>query len=284
MNRNFLLLSFILLLAPCSAAWADDPSAQSSTESRLRDALRNVMQQLQDAQGQVATLQATQAQSDKDNTDLKAKVDTLNTQIETMGKQSADDKAASDKAVSDLKQANQDMVTEMVDTLSIQINLLNKTGVDDKTTLDKSIADMKSKNADLDKALTQYGTDIQLWKTGYYQYVQYSTQTEAARAKLAAQDILLRRLVDDREAKNLLLYNTASEILTRYEQFSFGDALGAKEPFVGLTRAKLQEFVQDYKDKIDDEKIKIGEPPSPVPTMPAPAGTTAAKPVAVNKP
>ena len=178
-------------------------------------------------------------------------------------------------------------MTEMVDTLSVQINMLNKAGTDDKATLEKSIADMKSKNSDLEKALTQYDSDIQLWKAGYYQYVQYATQTEAARAKLAAQDIMLRRLVDDREAKNLLLYKTADEILTRYEKFSLGDALGAKEPFVGVTRVKLQEFVQDYKDKIDDEKIKIGEPATTPPRPSAPAGAAPApsvKPVAVYKP
>ena len=56
----------------------------------------------------MATLQTTQAQSDKDNADLKAKVDALNTQIMTLGKQSADDKIASDKTIADLKEGNQD--------------------------------------------------------------------------------------------------------------------------------------------------------------------------------
>jgi chromosome segregation ATPase len=274
MNRNPLCLVIIIfaLVIPLSAGRADD-SAQSTTESRLRDALRNTMQQLQDAQGQVATLQATQAQSDKDNAGLKAKVDALHAQIASLTKQSSDDKAASDKAMADLKQASQDLTTEMVDTLSIQINLLNRPGADDKATLEKSIADMKSRSPDLGKALSQYGTDIQLWKTGYYQYVQYGAQTEAARTKLAAEVIMLRRVIDDRETKNLELFDTAGEILTRYEKFSFGDALSAKEPFVGLTRAKLQEFVQDYKDKILADKIKIGQPPALIAQGPSSAGT-----------
>jgi len=89
------------------------------------------------------------------------------------------------------------------------------------------------------------------------------------------QNIMLHRLVDDREAKNLDLYTTANEILTRYEKFSLGDALSAKEPFVGATRVKLLELVQDYKDKLMTEKTRIGEPPSTVfqgPTSPgAPA-------------
>ena len=278
MSRNslFLLLVAFLALFPVAAGMADEPA---STESRLRDALRNTMLQLRDAQGQVATLQAAQDQSDKDKAALQEKVDALNGQIKSLTEQSATDKAASDKMIADLKQNEQDLVTEMVDTLTIQINLLNKSGTDDKTTLDKSVADMKSKNADTAKAIDQYGTDIQLWKTGYYQYVQFATQTEAARAKLAAEAILLRRVVDDRERKNLQLFNTGTEILTRYEKFSLGDALTAKEPFIGVTRVKLQELVQDYKDKLLTEKIMIGQPinSSPAPIMTA-QGPGAAKP------
>lgn len=265
MNRN-LLFSFIVLALlsqiPFNLLRAQDANAQATTESRLRDALRSTMQQLQDAQGQIATLQATQAQSDLDKTALQTKLDGLTAQIKSLNEKAIADQAASDKKIADLTQGSHDLITEMVDTLTIQINLLNKAGTDDKSTLDKSVADMKMKNPDVAKALDQYGSDIQLWKTGYDQYVQFSNQTEAARAKLAAEAIMLHRLVDDREAKNLVLYTTANEILTRYEKFSLGDALAAKEPFAGLTRVKLQEQVQDYKDKLLTEKLSIGQPPA----------------------
>jgi hypothetical protein len=51
-----------------------------------------------------------------------------------------------------------------------------------------------------------------------------------------------------------------SEILTRYEKFGLGEAIGAKEPFTGLTRVKLQELVQDYKDKLLNQTVKAGQP------------------------
>ena len=54
---------------------------------------------------------------------------------------------------------------------------------------------------------------------------------EAERAKLQTQGIELQRRVDDRERKNAELFKTGMEILTRYEKFSLGDALSAKEPF-----------------------------------------------------
>jgi chromosome segregation ATPase len=259
-----LLGSFLL----ATQAGADDQAASSAT-SRMRDVLRSTMQQLNDAQNQIATLQAAQAQSDQDKAALQAKVDAEAAQIKAISDKATADQSASEAKFARLSQNDQALVTEMVDTLTVQINLLNKQGTDDKTTLEKSIADMTSKNPNLAKALDQYGSDIQLWKTGYDQYVHYANQAEAARQQLAVQKAMLQRLVDDREAKNLQLYDTASEILTRYEKFSLGDALSAKEPFIGVTRVRLQELVQDYKDKLVDEKVKIGQPPSMVAQDPA---------------
>lgn len=245
MTRNLLLLSitFVLstLLSP-SAGRADD-AAQATTESRLRDALRNTMLQLRDAQGQVATLQATQAQSDKDNADLKAKIDALNVQIASLTKQSADDKAASDKAISDLKSQSADQAT--------QIGKLNDA--------------------------------LAAWEKDDKQYVQLSKDKEAARAQLAIQVVLMQRVIDDRETKNLALFNLGNEILTRYEKFSLGDALGAKEPFTGISRVKLQELVQDYKDKISDQRVTTGQVPAALPPVAAAQQKSASGPDAGAK-
>ena len=272
MNRNHLyLIVLALVCAMGSNVYAAD-AGPSTTELRLRDALRTTMLQVRDAQAQLATLQAAQAESDKEKADLSAKVDALNAQIKTLAEQAASEKAASDKTISGLKQNNADVVTRMVDSLSTQINALGKQSPNDKVVLDKAIAAMKAQNPDLAKALDQYGTDIQLWTTGYNQYVQYANKTEAERTKLAAQVIMLQRVVTDRETKNLELFKTGSEILDRYEKFGLGDAISAKEPFVGVTRVQLQEFVQDYKDKLVEQRIVIGQAPAdaiPGPASPA---------------
>ena len=66
--------------------------------------------------------------------------------------------------------------------------------------------------------------------------------------KLNDEAVILRRKVDDREAKNYELFKIANEILTRYEKFGLGEALTAREPFTGLTRVKLENLVQDCQD------------------------------------
>lgn len=280
-NLCFIVLALIGTLG-FSPLKAQTDTTQSSLESRLRDALRTTMLQLRDAQGQIATLQETQAESDKEKADMSAKIDALNAQIKTLVDQAASDKATSDKTIADLKQSNVDLVTQMVDALSTQINSLNKPGPDDKAALDKSIAAMKTQNPDLTKQLDQYATDIQLWTTGYDEYVQFANKTEAERAKLAVQVILLQRVVADRETKNLELFKTGNEILDRYEKFSLGDALVAKEPFIGITRVKLQEFVQDYKDKLTAQRISIGQ--APAVAVQEPAAENSVEPAKTVKP
>jgi chromosome segregation ATPase len=224
-----LVLALLIFILP-GALRAQD-AAQETTESRLRDALRNTMLQLRDAQGQIATLQAAQAQSDQDTTGLKAKIDTLNTQIASITKQAADDKAVSDKAIGDLKTQNADQAT--------QIGKLNDA--------------------------------LAAWEKDDKQYLQLSKDKEAARAQLAAQVILMQRVIDDRETKNLALYTLGNEILTRYQKYGLGEAITAKEPFTGLTRVKLQELVQDYQDKLLDQRIIPGQ----IPAAPQPPKTAA---------
>lgn len=222
MKTNSLLragLATFLLLIAAHVLRADD-AAPSPTETRLREALRNTMLQLRDAQNQIVTAQTAQAQSDKQNADLKAQVDAQAAQIKTLTDQSVADKAASDKTIEDLN---------------------------------SQVTDLTGQNGRLSDALKQ-------WKDAYNQVAQLVTAKEAARAQLAAQAAALQRLVDDRESKNFALYQVGSEILTRYEQFSLGEAITAKEPFVGVSRVKLENLVQDYKNKLLDHAVTSGQP------------------------
>jgi len=237
MSSNLRSLFAVMVMVSLSLGALEAQDAPSNTETRLREALRNTTLQLSDAQNQVVTLQASQTQSDKDNAALKAKIDALTTQIATLTKQSADDKTASDKAIADLN---------------------------------TQVADQAGQIARLNQALTE-------WKNAYNQVAQLATSKEEARTKLALQAALLQRTVDDREAKNIELFKTGSEILTRYEKFSLGEAIGAKEPFIGLNRVKLQELVQDYKDKLLNQTVISGRPPDSATPAASPSDKPPAK-------
>jgi chemotaxis protein histidine kinase CheA len=232
-----IFLALLVFLAPWGRA---DDQAAPSPEMRMRQALRDTMLQLRDAQNQVVTLQATQAQSDKDKADLQAKVDALTAQL----------KAVTDNAAAD------------------------------KASTDKAIADLKAQSDDQQGQITRLTDGLKQWKDAYGQEAQLATTIEAARKQYALQAALLQRTVDDRETKNLALYKLGGEILTRYEQFGLGDALTAKEPFVGLSRVKLENLVQDYKNKLLDQAITtspstpLAQPAPTVKTVPAAAAKT----------
>jgi len=204
--KNLFLLLVLLLVLSGSLRAAD---AQDPVLTRMREALKNTMIQLRDAQTQVATLQAAQAQND-------AKIKDLEAQVAKITKQASDDKLAADKTIADLKEQN---------------------------------AAQDARNA---KELET----IAKWKKSYDALLTQAKAIDAKRAEFAGKCIQLQRQVDDQQRKNLAMYDLGMEVLKRYERFGLGEALTAREPFTGLTRVKFQNLIQDYGDKLADQKIK----------------------------
>jgi hypothetical protein len=172
--------------------------ADTASEAKLRETLRNTMLQLRTAQNDRAALQASQAEGQE-------QIKKLNTQVEALTKQAA--------------------------------------------VAEKTAADQQAQ-------LTKYKEALQKWETAYNNAVEMPNTKEAARAKLATDVIDLQRRVADQQSRNAAMFRTASEILTRYERFGLGEALAAKEPFVGVTRVKLENLVQEYEDRLVDARIK----------------------------
>jgi hypothetical protein len=136
-------------------------------------------------------------------------------------------------------------------TLTAKVDALNKQVAADKVQLDT----LEAKQKELDDTKDS----LAKWKAAYEQIQTAAQKSEAERAKFASESIILKRKVEDRERKNLELFKTANEVLTRYERFALGEALSAKEPFTGITRVKLENQVQDYQDKIADQRVKPDE-------------------------
>lgn len=99
------------------------------------------------------------------------------------------------------------------------------------------------------------------WKAGHEKLKQAAMKVDAQRAELAARVILQDRRVADYQRKNDELFKVGSEILSRYEGFGLGTAIAAREPFTRNMRVKLETLVQDYGDKLVDNKIKPDEAP-----------------------
>jgi hypothetical protein len=189
-----------LALVVAGVARAD---SADSGEERLRETLRATMLQLRDAQTELANLQATQAgQAD----DKKALAD----ELALLKKHNAEDRAAADKALEELK--------AKVTAQARELDLLNQRLV--------------------------------AWKAAAARASEAARTTEAERARSEQAAVFLQRRVDDLKSKNLALYELGNEILTRYEKFSLGEQFLAREPFIGRARVRLENQIQDYDDKL----------------------------------
>ncbi len=182
---------------------------------KLREQLKSVMLQLRTSQIDAANALAAQTAAELKNKELATKI-------------------------ADLENRNKALITR---------------AATDKAASDESIASLNAKLADRDKRLVLFTESNEKWQAGYAKAAEMARTKEDERAKLAAEIIVHQRTIADRERKNIALFNTANEILDRYQNYALGKALAAREPFIGTTRVKVENQVQGYKDKILDNRI-----------------------------
>ena len=147
-------------------------------------------------------------------------------------------------------------LTEDKRVLAEKFETLRKQTVAERAADDKTLAALKAQAATQETEIAHLKEALEKSEASGKQAAAVAAAKEAERAKLAADLVALERKVADCEAKNLALFKVGNEILTRYEKFSLGEALAAREPFVGTTRTRLENLVQDYQDKLLDQRAK----------------------------
>ncbi len=154
-------------------------------------------------------------------------------------------------------QAAQNALAEKKKTLDAQNDALKKQAVADHLEAAKSIADLKGANTAQVEDIAKLTDTLTKTKAALEQASALARSKEEERARVASELIVTQRRADDLHVKNLALFKLGNEILVRYEKFGLGDALAAREPFVGLTRVKLENFVQDYADKLAEQRAAV---------------------------
>jgi hypothetical protein len=140
--------------------------------------------------------------------------------------------------------------------LTAKLDKLTKQSAADKASADKTIADYEAKFAAQDTRNAKQVEALAAWKKGYNELLAKAKEIDARRADLAQQKILADRRIADLERRNLALYDLGKEILHRYERYGLGDAILAREPFVGVSKVKFENYIQDNADKLADQKAK----------------------------
>lgn len=150
---------------------------------------------------------------------------------------------------------------EKLKKLDSSFKKLGKDKNDEKDAADKTIAELKAKVMLEEREKAQLQEALANWKAGHQKLTETARKIEAERKELSARVILQDRKVADYQRKNDELFKVGSEILSKYEGFGLGTAIAAREPFTRNMRVKLETLVQDYGDKLVDNKIKPDEAP-----------------------
>ena len=157
-------------------------------------------------------------------------------------------------------QAAQAETEEKVKELQGQLEELTKKSSAEKKAANETIDDLKTKLTASELQVNHLTESLGKWKLGYAKLADYAKATEGKRAELASKIILLDRRIADQQVKNAEMYRLGNEVLDRYAQFGLGTAISAREPFVGITKVKFQNLVQDYQNKLTDQTIRHEAP------------------------
>lgn len=167
---------------------------------------------------------------------------------------------------------------EKIAALEARLATLTKQSTEDRTQAEQSISGLKTSLLNQERESARLTASLDKWKKSHQQISTTARNSEASRVRLHAANIELERKVTDRETKNLALYRTGREILERYANFSLGRSIVAREPFTGIAKARLEEQIQDYADKLEDQKLKPVPSDGKPSTRPVPASSPAPGP------
>lgn len=120
---------------------------------------------------------------------------------------------------------------------------------------EEALADFQQRLDQQNAALGQMGAALNKWRSAYEEAANVARAKEAERAQLAARVPEMTARLSTCETKNVELYKVGNEILTHYAEMDIGDVMAAREPFLGFKRVELQNLVQDYQDKLLDQKV-----------------------------
>jgi chromosome segregation ATPase len=217
------------LVACVLVLFAVEGRAQSKPDNRDRETIRRLQQQLQKSQQDAAALRG-----EKD----------------ALEKQLAAQKGELEKQRAELPKAEAEASRERRQKQSVQAELEKlKAQLAER---EKSLAEARARGDELAKKERDALGVIAERDRGIKSY-----QSDLARQN---KEILAC------EAKNAQLYQLNVEILDRYRNVTVADVMARQEPFTGIKNVEAFNVVQEYRDKLDAQKI--GAPAGGAPARP----------------
>jgi chromosome segregation ATPase len=131
-----------------------------------------------------------------------------------------------------------------------------------KSEVDSAKAQAKKSEADYRQAVREFNDRLEdrnqaleKWKDAYTEAATVARTKDGERAKFEAESKTYKASTKACTLKNKELVKVGRELLTRYEGVTFIDTAIASEPLVALRRVEIQNLLQDYGDKVLNQKV-----------------------------
>lgn len=213
-----MLARVFLALAIAAMLWGPVWAASDKKQNREREALRRAQTQLQQVQGQVSALEQEKAALGKERDQARKEAQAARGKLRKRERDLAEEKTRGEQLAKELEGAKQDLSAART-----------------------RLADTEGKLAETAKTL--------------FQTQQTLARTEADKRALESLKVRQEKDIAACEGKNLKLYQTGRELMTRFEQKTCGEILAQKEPFTGLKRVEMENLLEEYRDKLDEQKL-----------------------------
>lgn len=208
-----------LLAALILSAGSADAESGDKKANRERSALRKMQLMQKQLADEKAQLQNEKTQLEKDKTDLTQKVVNL-TADTTKIKQSV---AAADKK---------------------------------KNALAQEVEAMSKQNAELEEKLKDARKKLEELNLNHKETTQTLSEREIQKKTLESTLAQQAGEINSCESKNLKLYELNTQILAKYKDKNFLDGLLQAEPITQIKSVEIENILQEYRDKLDSQKIE----------------------------
>jgi chromosome segregation ATPase len=191
---------------------------EGSVEARLRAALRAATAQQRALEDENATLRAKQGKTDRQ---LQEMTTTIADQTQAIDKFRQEAAASTDSA----------------------------------NALRAAVAELTGKLQTSQQALTQSEASLAKWTEAYKEAANVARTRDADAKLLQTQLGQTTQRAEDCEGKNVKLVGIGNELLDLYQAKGPLTGLLEREPLTQIKRVELENLVQDYQDKLFDNKV-----------------------------
>jgi len=217
MKRIVAVALATLMLATSGAYAQQEPNKQAARERELLRRAQAAQKQAEDAK---AVLEQEKAKAEADAKAAKAQTAKVSSAVARERKRADDLQASLDASTKERAMLQKDKEAQTA------------RAVDAEGKLKATLAEL----ARTRDALTAAEKDL------------------AAVRQVASQQSRSIRICED---KNVKLYGVATEVMAKYRDQGFWDAVKRKEPFTGLRQVEVENLLEEFRDRADEARVEV---------------------------